>query len=58
MMGGILFLVIEKEIDYEGNENMAQLFLELLCKTKFPFLGYAELVYSSSRNELGQICHT
>jgi hypothetical protein len=51
MIGGIIFLVIEMKLGYEGQDNVAQLFLELLCKPKFPFLSYAELVYSGRRNE-------
>jgi hypothetical protein len=38
MIGGILFLVIEMKHDYQGKVNIAQLFLELLCKPKFLFL--------------------
>jgi hypothetical protein len=38
MIGGILFLVIETKLGYEGKDNVAQLFLELLCKPEFPFL--------------------
>ena len=34
--------------DYEEHENIAQLFLELLCETKFPLLSCAEFVYSIS----------
>jgi hypothetical protein len=38
MAEGILFVVVEKKFDYEGNDNIAQLFLDLLCKSKFQFL--------------------
>jgi len=32
MLGGILFFVIEKKRSCKGLDNVAQLFLELLCK--------------------------
>ena len=48
MIGGIIFFVIELK---SGQDNVAQLFLELLCKPEFLFLSYAELVYSGRRNE-------
>ena len=51
MIGGVLFFVVEMKLGYEGQDNVAQLFLELLCKPEFPFLSYAELVYSGRRNE-------
>ena len=51
MIGGIIFFVIELKLGYEGHDNVAQLFLELLCKPEFSFLSYAELVYSGRRNE-------
>jgi hypothetical protein len=51
MIGGILFFVIEMKLGYGGRDNIAQLFLELLCKPEFPFLSYAELAYSGRRNE-------
>jgi hypothetical protein len=51
MIGGILFFVIEMKLGYEGQDNVARLFLELLCKLEFSFLSYAELVYSGRRNE-------
>jgi len=38
MVGGILFFVIEMKLGYEGKDQVAQLFLELLCKPEFPFL--------------------
>jgi hypothetical protein len=38
MIEGILFFVIEMKPGYEGKDNVAQLFLELLCKPEFPFL--------------------
>jgi hypothetical protein len=55
MIGGIIFFVIEMKLGYEGQDNVARLFLELLCKPEFSFLRYAELVYSGRRNE--QECH-
>ena len=51
MMGGIIFFVIELKLGHEGEGNIAQLFLELLCKPEFSFLSYAELVDSGRRNE-------
>ena len=51
MIGGIIFFVIELKLGYEGQDNVAQLFLEPLCKPEFLFLSYAELVYSGRRNE-------
>jgi hypothetical protein len=33
MIGGILFFVIELKLLDEGKDNIAQLFLELLCKS-------------------------
>ena len=51
MIGGILFFVIEMKLGYGGRDNIAQLFLELLCMPEFPFLSYAELAYSGRRNE-------
>jgi hypothetical protein len=51
MIGGILFFVIEMKLGYEGQDNVARLFLELLCKPEFSFLSYTELVYSGRRNE-------
>jgi hypothetical protein len=51
MIGGFIFFVIELKLGYEGQGNIAQLFLELLCKPEFSFLSYAELVYSGRRNE-------
>jgi hypothetical protein len=57
MIGGIIFFVIELKFRYEGKVNIAQLFLELLCKPEFSFLSYAELVYSGRRNERdSQLC--
>ena len=38
MVGGILLVVIEMKIDYEGNDTIPQLFLDLLCKPEFQFL--------------------
>jgi hypothetical protein len=38
MIGGILFVVIELKQGLGGRDNVAQLFLELLCKPVFPFL--------------------
>ena len=43
-----IFFIIELKL---GQDNVAQLFLELLCKPQFSFLSYAELVYSGRRNE-------
>jgi hypothetical protein len=37
MIGGILFFVIQKKHGSEGRDNVARLFLELLCKPEFPF---------------------
>ena len=51
MIGGIIFFVVERKFNYEWGYNVAQLFLELLCKPEFAFLSYAELVYSGRRNE-------
>jgi hypothetical protein len=52
MIGGIIiFFVIEMKLAYDVQDNVAQLFLELLCKPTFPSLSYAELVYSGRRNE-------
>ena len=51
MIGGILFFVIEMKLGYEKQDNVAQLFLELLCKPEFPSSSYAELIYSGRRNE-------
>ena len=51
MIGGVLFFVIEMKLGCEGQDNVAQLFLELLCKPGFSFLSYTELVYSGRRNE-------
>jgi hypothetical protein len=51
MIGGILFFVIEMKLHYDGQDNLAQLFLELLCKPEFSFLSYAKLAYSGRRNE-------
>ena len=51
MIGGILFFVIEMKLGYERQDNVAHLFLELLCEPEFPFSSYAELVYSGRRNE-------
>ena len=51
MIGGIPFFVIEMKLGYEGQDNVAQLFLELLCKPEFPSLCYGELVYDCRRNE-------
>ena len=48
MIGGIIFFVIELK---SGQDNVAQLFLGLLCKPEFLFLSYAELLYSGRRNE-------
>lgn len=50
MIGGIIFLVIELKLGYEGQDSLAQLFLELLCKPEFSFLSYVEL---GRRNEQG-----
>ena len=47
MIGGILFFVIELKFSYQGKNNIAQLFLKLLCKYKFLFLSKANPVYSS-----------
>jgi hypothetical protein len=55
MIGGILFLVVEMKLGYEGQGNIAQLFLELLCKPEFPLFSYAELVHSGRRYK--QECH-
>ena len=46
MIGGVLFFVIEMKPGCEGQDNVTQLFLELLCKPGFLFLSYTELVYS------------
>jgi hypothetical protein len=51
MIGGIIFFVVEMKLGYEGQGNVAQLFLELLCKPEFSFLNYPELIYSGCRNE-------
>ena len=51
MIGGIIFLVIEMKLDYERQDNIVQLFLELLCKPEFLSLSYTEPVYSGRRNE-------
>jgi hypothetical protein len=51
MIGGILFFVIEMKLGHEGQDNITQLFLELLCKLEFLFLSNAELAYSGRRNE-------
>ena len=56
MTGGVLFIIIKKKRDYEGQDNTAQLFLELLCKTKSSFLSDAELVHSGGQKE--QTCQT
>lgn len=32
MIGGIIFFVIEMKLGHEGQDNITQLFLELLCK--------------------------
>ena len=53
MIGGIIFFVVELKFNYKGGYNVAQLFLELLCKPEFSFLSCAELVYSGRRNERG-----
>lgn len=37
MIGGILFLVIEAKLDKPSNNNLAQLFLELLCASSSPW---------------------
>ena len=44
MMGGIIFFVIELKLGHEGEGNMAQLFLELLCKPEFSFLDRKSVV--------------
>lgn len=44
MVGDILFFVIEMKQGYTRQDNIAQLFLELLCKPEFSFLSYAEFV--------------
>ena len=49
MVGSILFIVIEQKL---WQDNIAQLFLEILCKPEFSFLSNTELVYSGRRNEL------
>jgi hypothetical protein len=46
MIGGIIFLVIELKLGSVGHGNIAQLFLESLCKPEFLFLSLAKLVYS------------
>jgi len=44
MIGGILFFVIELKLGCLAQDNIAQLFLELLCKLEFLFLSYAERI--------------
>jgi hypothetical protein len=51
MIGGILFVVVEIRLTFEGKDNFAQLFLELLCKSLVACLTFVELVYSCRRNE-------
>ena len=47
MIGGILFFVIEMKLGCEGQDSLAQLFLELLCKAEFLLLSYTELIVCS-----------
>jgi hypothetical protein len=42
-IGGILFFVIEMRLLLDGKDNVAQLFLELLCKSLFASLGVVNL---------------
>jgi hypothetical protein len=51
MIGGVIFIIVEMKLGYEGQDSIAQLLLDLLCRPEFLFLSYAELVYSGCRNE-------
>ena len=43
MIGGILFFVIELKLLYEGKDNIAHLFLELLCESLVASLSVVNL---------------